>query len=40
MIIPEQHITDGVVTVQIIENRLGEILLAGAQGYRYETRLF
>ena len=40
VIIPEQQITDGVVTVQIIENRLGEILLAGAQGYRYETRLF
>ena len=39
VIIPEQQITDGVVTVQIIENRLGEIL-AGAQGYRYETRLF
>jgi hemolysin activation/secretion protein len=40
VVIPEQQITDGVVTVQIIENRLGEILLAGEQGYRYETRLF
>ncbi len=40
VIIPEQQINDGVVTVQIIENRLGDILLAGEQGYRYETRLF
>lgn len=40
VIIPEQQVSDGVVTVQIIENRLGEILLAGAEGYRYETRLF
>ena len=30
VIIPEQQVSDGVVTVQIIENRLCEILLAGA----------
>lgn len=40
VVIPEQQISDGVVTIQIIENRLGDILLAGEQGYRYETRLF
>lgn len=39
-IIPAQKVTDGVVVLQIEENRLGRILLGGKSAYRHDVRLF
>jgi len=39
-IIPEQKVKDGVVVLQVVEDRLGQILLGGDLVYRYESRLF
>jgi hypothetical protein len=39
-IIPAQQITNGVVTLQVVEDRLGQIRLSGEETYRYDVRLF
>lgn len=39
-IIPAQRSTDGVVVLQVEENRLGTISMAGKNSYRYDVRLF
>ena len=39
-IIPAQQVKNGVVTLQIVEDKLNQIRLSGAESYRYDPRLF
>ena len=39
-LIPEQKVKDGVVVLQVVEDKLGQILLGGDAAYQYESRLF
>jgi hypothetical protein len=39
-IIPAQQVSNGVVVLKVVEGKLGEIQLTGAETYRYDVRLF
>ena len=39
-IVPPQRVEDGSVVLQIEEDKLGSVLLAGASSYRYEAKVF
>lgn len=38
--IPAQQVKDGVVLLQVVEDKLNQIKLSGADSYRYDPRLF
>ncbi|MEO5365712.1 MAG: hypothetical protein H7831_05055 [Magnetococcus sp. WYHC-3] len=39
-LIPAQEVKDGLVVLQVEEDKLGEVLLTGPSSYRYDPRLF
>jgi len=39
-IIPAQQVKNGVVLLEVVEDKLGKIRLSGAETYRYDVRLF
>jgi len=39
-IIPAQQVNDGVVVLKVVEDKLGQIQLSGAETYLYDVRLF
>ena len=39
-VIPAQQVENGVVVFQVLEDKLGEIQLSGAESYLYDARLF
>ncbi len=39
-IIPAQQVSNGVVVLKVVEGKLGQIQLSGAETYRYDVRLF
>jgi|TARA_B110001469_G_C9647087_1_gene327640 hemolysin activation/secretion protein len=39
-VIPAQKVTDGVVVLKVVEDKLGQIQLSGAEPYFYDVRLF
>ena len=39
-IIPAQQVNNGVVVLEVVEGKLGQLQLSGAETYRYDVRLF